>query len=119
MIRATGQRSPESLGPTIYSRPLRLTKQERIWRQSVLETVSAQKRISDKRHKELLSQIDEILSDLRIVNQILKITYHTPNWGNKTQIIDELIYILLTNRSSIDIAGEQFEKLREEYPKWE
>jgi DNA (cytosine-5)-methyltransferase 1 len=119
MTQTSEKRSPESLGPTLFSRPLRLTKHERRWRQLVLASISQERRTGVKQQEEILLKLDNVLSNLRIINHVLRITYHTPNWGNKTRIIDELIYILLTNRSKIEVAGEQFEKLQQKYPKWE
>lgn len=69
--------------------------------------------------KALREKLTEILKTLRVVNEILKIQYGSPDWGNQPHIIDELVYILLTRRSKIEDAKRHFEAIQEKYPTWE
>lgn len=68
---------------------------------------------------ELREQVTEILLTLRVINEILKKQYGSPDWGNKPQVIDELVYILLTRRSKIDDAKRQLKAICRKYPDWQ
>lgn len=69
--------------------------------------------------KQIREYLTEILMTLRIVNKILKVQYGSPDWGNQPDVIDELVYILLTRRSKIEDAQRHLQALRENYPTWE
>ncbi|MFN8456346.1 MAG: DNA (cytosine-5-)-methyltransferase [Anaerolineae bacterium] len=81
-----------------------------------VRSTSTAKKVQQKTLREKLT---EILKTLRVVNEILKIQYGSPDWGNQPHIIDELVYILLTRRSKIEDARRHFEVIKERYPSWE
>jgi len=68
--------------------------------------------------RELREQLNATLQILRIVNEILKVQYDSPDWGNQPHIIDELVFILLTRRSKIEDAIRQLKIIRETYTTW-
>jgi DNA (cytosine-5)-methyltransferase 1 len=62
--------------------------------------------------------MENVLVPLRIINEILKIQFGSPNLGNQPRIIDELVYILLTRRSKIEDAQKHLQAIREKYSSW-
>ncbi len=72
-----------------------------------------------RRRWQIREDLTGILKTLRVVNAILKVQYGSPDWGNKSQVIDELVYILLTRRSKIENAQKQFQALKETYATWQ
>ncbi|MCK6628927.1 MAG: DNA (cytosine-5-)-methyltransferase [Anaerolineae bacterium] len=63
--------------------------------------------------------IKEILVPLRIINEILKVQFGSPELGNQQNLIDELVYILLTRRSKIEDAEKQLRAIKKKYATWE
>jgi endonuclease III len=135
-------------GVEIFPRRRAFTPEEQIWRKtavtflmeriqnlssssSVSDTVkesratyqtasaSTTKEIRKKARRELREELTEILLTLRVVNEILKVKYGSPDWGNQLHIIDELVFILLTRRSKIEDAIRQLKVLKERYANWE
>jgi DNA (cytosine-5)-methyltransferase 1 len=90
-------------------------------RQAIYEVTPANSTQTSKENqqKKLHETLNEILKILRVVNEILKIQYGSPDWGNQLHVIDELVYILLTRRSKIEDARKHFEAIKEKYPTWE
>lgn len=69
------------------------------------------------RLRESLTQ--NVLIPLRIINEILHVQFGSPNLGNQKNLIDELIYILLTRRSKIEDAQKHLVALKNKYNSWE
>jgi endonuclease-3 len=49
----------------------------------------------------------------------LKLEYGSPRLGNPYDPLDDLIYIMLSNRTSLSAAVETYELLKREFPSWE
>ncbi len=62
---------------------------------------------------------EAILVPLRIINEILKAQFGSPELGNQKNLVDELVYILLTRRSKIEDAEKHLQAIREKYSTWE
>jgi DNA (cytosine-5)-methyltransferase 1 len=82
-----------------------------------LEPVSLQLDESEASLRERLTE--EVLVPLRIINEILKVQFGSPELGNQKNLIDELIYILLTRRSKIEDAQKHLSALKKKYLTWE
>lgn len=63
--------------------------------------------------------IEDVLIPLRIINEILKVQFGSPQLGNQQNLIDELVYILLTRRSKIEDAEKRLEAIKQKFPTWE
>jgi len=61
---------------------------------------------------------EEILVPLRIINEILHVQFGSPNLGNQKDLIDELVYILLTRRSKNKDAEKHLIAIKSKYPAW-
>lgn len=77
------------------------------------------RRAKNESKRELREQLTEILFALRVVNEILKVQYGSPDWGNQPHVIDELVFILLTRRSKIEDAVRHLKAIRERFATWE
>jgi endonuclease III len=58
----------------------------------------------------------------RIVRNVcatLKRTYGTPRLGNPTDPIDDLVYIILSNKTGPQVARKTYQRLRMRLPTWE
>ncbi len=55
----------------------------------------------------------------RAVVARLKRTYQSPRLGNKTDPLDELVYIILSNRTSERSYADVFHKLKRRFPAWD
>ncbi len=135
-------------GPEIFSRRLAFTPEEKRWRKEAISFLSGRTQIfsesfsadnvlrehqtayktdtsaTDREYNKkakirLRARLIEILKTLRVVNEILKVQYGSPDWGNQPHVIDELVYILLTRRSKIEDAGRHLAAIRERYTAWE
>ena len=62
---------------------------------------------------------EKVLVPLRIINEILHVQFGSPNLGNQKNLIDELVYILLTRRSKIEDAQKHLPALKNKYDTWE
>jgi endonuclease III len=45
--------------------------------------------------------------------------YGLPRFGNPDDPLDDLVYIILSNRASPSVAGKLFAAVKERYPRWE
>lgn len=58
----------------------------------------------------------------RIVSRVcdnLEAEYGRPRLGNPTKPLDDLIFILISNRTSPDLAEQTYRRLKQHFPKWE
>ncbi len=62
---------------------------------------------------------DDVLVPLRIINEILKVQFGSPGLGNQENLVDELVYILLTRRSKIEDAKKHLKAIKEKYSIWQ
>jgi len=56
---------------------------------------------------------------VRTVCKALKRTYGVPRLGNPSDPLDDLIYIILSNKTGPGIASRTYERLRRRFDKWE
>lgn len=57
--------------------------------------------------------------DWRYLSDILELLYKNPRHGNPDDPLDDLIYVMLTRKSPIDMAPKIFKKLKEKYENWD
>lgn len=58
----------------------------------------------------------------RIVSRVcdkLEAEYGRPRLGNPSRPLDDLIFILISNRTSPDLAEQTYRRLKQHFPKWE
>ncbi len=56
---------------------------------------------------------------IRRVCKALEVEYGRPRLGNPTKPLDDLIFILISNRTSPQLAEQTYQRLRKKFPKWE
>lgn len=57
-------------------------------------------------------------SQVRTVCRILQNTYDLPTFGNPSDPLDDLVYILISTRTSIEVAQRVFGQVRRKFQKW-
>lgn len=135
-------------GVELYARALRFTAKEKAWRKSTVEllmnrlgsqpedavrlsaTIRGVAEGSDsdgwlrgrenrrRLRRKLREEVTEILLTLRVVNEILKVWFGSPDWGNRQHLINELVFILLTRRSKIEDAIEHLASIQKAFVNW-
>ncbi|MCK4339348.1 MAG: DNA (cytosine-5-)-methyltransferase [Candidatus Cloacimonetes bacterium] len=70
--------------------------------------------------------IEDIKDDTRMVrkvlywiNEIIEKVYKTPDLGNKVDPLEELLYLVITQRTRIELARKIFEEFRKKFYPWE
>lgn len=53
------------------------------------------------------------------VNEIMEKVYKTPDLGNKVDPLEELLYLVITQRTRIELARKIFEEFRKKFYPWE
>lgn len=53
------------------------------------------------------------------VNEIMEKIYKTPDLGNKVDPLEELLYLVITQRTRIELARKIFEEFRKKFYPWE
>lgn len=56
---------------------------------------------------------------LYLVNKIMEKVYKTPDLGNKVDPLEELLYLVITQRTRIELARRIFEEFRKYFYPWE
>lgn len=56
---------------------------------------------------------------VRRVCEALEAQYGRPRLGNPTKPLDDLIFILISNRTSPYLAEQTYQRLKKKFPKWE
>ena len=69
--------------------------------------------------RDIRQQLTEVLLNLRVINEILKGQYGSPDWGNQPHVIDEIVFMLLTRRSKIEDAVTHLRFVRDHYAAWQ
>jgi DNA (cytosine-5)-methyltransferase 1 len=62
--------------------------------------------------------LDDVIKTLFLVDAILQVTHGTPDFGHLSDPLDELIFIILSQRTKIKTARKLFERLKERFPRW-
>ena len=63
--------------------------------------------------------MDAGISYLRDVARIMSILYGTPDLGNKTDGVDELVYIILARKTYEGAYQDSFERLKKAFRTWD
>ena len=53
------------------------------------------------------------------INKIMEKVYKTPDLGNKVDPLEELLYLVITQRTRIELARKIFAELRKKFYPWE
>lgn len=69
--------------------------------------------------QEIRDHLDDLTSYLREVTRILAVIYRTPDLGNKTDPVDELVYIILSRKTREDAYQQAYEALKRRFPSWD
>jgi endonuclease III len=59
------------------------------------------------------------LLEVRTVCRILRRKYGLPTFGNPSDPLDDLIYVLISTRTSLEVAARTFGELRQAFPTWD
>ncbi len=58
------------------------------------------------------------MDSLNKIIEMLEKEYKNPNFNNKSEPMDELIYIILSKRTNYKCNNETYKKLKQKYPEW-
>jgi endonuclease III len=56
---------------------------------------------------------------VRRVCEILTRTYGTPRFGNPSDPLQDLLYVILSNKTAPQVSRETYARLRKQFPRWE
>jgi DNA (cytosine-5)-methyltransferase 1 len=65
------------------------------------------------------ARVDEYTGLLREIARILALLHGTPDLGNKSDPVDELVYIMLSRKTAEGAYQEAFNRLKERFPGWD
>lgn len=121
MTRAA-KRSPE-IGD-LYHRPRRFSRSDMAWRRRLVRRVRGERHLFPgvdpaASAEEIRARIDDGVSFLREVSRCLAILYGTPDLGNKTDPVDELVYIILARKTRERAYPTAWGKLKSSFPTWD
>jgi len=107
----------------LYSRRKQFPDRTRQWREQLVRSVAHGKRqfaLLDENadRSGIRDVLNEVIKTLFLVNEILQITHGTPDFGHLSDPLDELIFIILSQRTKIKTARRLFEMLKERFPQW-
>jgi DNA (cytosine-5)-methyltransferase 1 len=122
--------SSGSLGPydvpdeEFFPRRKSFTPEHNAWRKRVLRYITAHPELfprvrADDAVPVLRDRLDEEASRLQAIARILSVLHGDPRWGNPTDPVDDLVYILLSRATPIRTARTAFEALKREYADWD
>ena len=63
--------------------------------------------------------VDDLVSALREVSRIAAVLHGTPRLGNKTDPVDELVYIILSRKTREEAYQRAYDVLRARFPRWD
>jgi DNA (cytosine-5)-methyltransferase 1 len=63
--------------------------------------------------------VDELVSAIREVGRIAAALHATPRLGNKTDPVDELVYIILSRKTREEAYQRAYDVLRARFPRWD
>ena len=69
--------------------------------------------------EELRERVDEGIAWLREVSRILELVHGSPRLGNKSDPVDELVYIMLSRKTREDAYQSAYDELKERFPTWD
>jgi DNA (cytosine-5)-methyltransferase 1 len=94
-----------------------------VWRRRLLDAVRAQPQrfpaAAGFEGEALSVALDTGISFLREVARILAVLYDSPNLGNKDDPTDELVYIILSRKTPLEVNQETFAALKARFPCWD
>lgn len=63
--------------------------------------------------------VDDFISAIREVARIAAVLHGTPTLGNKSDPVDELVYIILARKTREDAYQQSYDALRARFPRWD
>jgi DNA (cytosine-5)-methyltransferase 1 len=63
--------------------------------------------------------VDDVIGYLREVARILAVLHGTPRLGNKSDPVDELVYIILSRKTREEAYQQAFAALKTRFPRWD
>lgn len=76
-------------------------------------------RMTDESLEVVRAIVDEGISFLREIARLVALMYGTPDLGNKTDPVDELIYIILARKTREGAYQKAYDALKQRYPRWD
>lgn len=73
----------------------------------------------DDAREAVRAQLDDGIAHLREVARIAAVLHGTPDLGNKTDPVDELVYIILSRKTREGAYQQAYEGLRRRFARWE
>lgn len=117
--------SPQEVGD-VELWPMRrsFTADHQAWRLRMVNRLAVETRLfttvsSDATVVALRALVDEESAGQQVMARILELVHGTPDLGNKTDPVDELVYIMLSRRTDEGAYQAAFTALKEAYPSWD
>lgn len=94
------------------------------WREGMIEHVGRHRSIfrsvlRGSTRQEIRARLDDGVSYLREVARILAVLHGTPSLGNKSDPVDELVYIILARKTREEAYQAAFDALKRQFPRWD
>jgi DNA (cytosine-5)-methyltransferase 1 len=95
----------------------------RDWRERLAERALASadtfSAVQSMSRDEVRARIDEGLAELREIARILEFIHSSPMLGNKSNPVDELVYIILSRKTRESAYQNAYTSLKKAFPRWE
>lgn len=95
-----------------------------VWRKRFVETVAADSSTfpaptRPARVDTIRALVDEGIAHLREIDRVLALIHGTPDLGNKSDPVDELVYIILSRKTREDAYQDCYGELKVRFASWE
>jgi len=95
-----------------------------VWRRRFISRISEHRDLFpgvafEATQEQIRELVDDGISYLRQLSVILATLYSTPGLGNKSDPVDELVYIILSRKTFEDSYQRAFDALKKAFPTWD
>lgn len=106
-----------------YHPPRAFPEAIRAWRDELVRRVETDAatfpRARGWSRERVREEVDEGTAKIRDINRILELVHGTPTLGNKSDPVDELVYIILSRKTREDAYVSTYNALKQRFSRWE
>lgn len=99
-----------------FHRPRQFPPSVKLWRKRLVEGTSVSSPFTDELDRDT---VDRFISEIREIDRILAVLHGTPDLENKSDLVDELVYIILSRKTREDAYQAAFEALKAKFRTWD
>jgi endonuclease III len=104
--------------------PRQLSEDLKLWREQLISRIRDGKMPCDpdligSERKTIGERVDEYIGMLREISRILAFLHGSPDLGNKSDAVDELIYIILSRKTREGAYQDAYARLKRRYSNWD